>query len=156
MMPPCSCATPGRNPGTSIEREQGHVEGIAGAHEPRGLVGGVDVQGAGQHRRLLGDDADASTAEPREPDDDVRCPCRLQLEELAIIDDAPNDVVHVVRLGGLIRDQRVERGVHPVDPDRWSRVTAGRQVVLRQVRQDPSREVERSRLVMSPPGARRR
>src|SRR4029079_14891509 len=42
------------------ERDQRPVEAIAGPDEPRRLRRGVDVQGAGEHRRLLRHDPDTS------------------------------------------------------------------------------------------------
>ena len=47
---------------------------------------GVDVEGAGEHRRLVAHHADATTADMGEADDDVGRPRRLELEELAVVD----------------------------------------------------------------------
>ena len=77
-----------QEPGHVDERDERDVEGIAGPDEPRGLDRRVDVERAGEDRRLLRDDADAAPAEPREADDDVLRPARLDLEERAIVDDA--------------------------------------------------------------------
>ena len=63
------------------ERHERHVEAVAGPDEPRRLDRRVDVERAGEDRRLLRDDADAAAAEPREADEDVRRPARLDLEE---------------------------------------------------------------------------
>ena len=49
---------------------------------------GVDVEHAGQKRRLVGDDADRPAVEPREADDDVLGVVLLHLEEVAVVDDA--------------------------------------------------------------------
>ena len=40
------------------ERHERHAERVAGAHEPRRLLAGVDVEHAGHLRRLVADDAD--------------------------------------------------------------------------------------------------
>ena len=69
------------------ERDERDVEAIAGPDEPRCLRRRVDVERAGQDRRLLGDDADAPSAETREADDDVLGLARLDLEERAVVDD---------------------------------------------------------------------
>ena len=71
----------GQEPGHVDERDQRDVEAVAGPDEPRRLDRRVDVERAGQDRRLLRDDADAAAAEPREADDDVLRPARLDLEE---------------------------------------------------------------------------
>ena len=49
-------------------------------------------------------------AEPCEAADDVLGPVLVHLEEVAVVDDAADDVVHVVRLVRVVRDQRVELG----------------------------------------------
>ena len=66
----------------------------------------------------------------------------VHLEKLAVVDDAPHDVLHVVRLVRIVGDQRVELGVLPVDgvgrlPER-RRV----EVVLRQEREEVPRVLE--------------
>ena len=81
MIPPHSCAVPGRKPGHVDERDERDVERVARADEARGLRRRVDVEHAGERVRLVADDADAAAAEPREAADDVLGEARLQLEE---------------------------------------------------------------------------
>ena len=50
---------------------------------------------------------DAATVEPGEPDDDVHGPQREHLEELAVVDDVADHLVHVV---GLFRRGRAPGG----------------------------------------------
>ena len=88
-MPPHSCAVPGRKPGHVDERDERDVERVARADEARRLRRRVDVEHAGERARLVADDADGLAAEPREAADDVLGEERLQLEELAVVDDAP-------------------------------------------------------------------
>ena len=66
-MPPCSCATPGKKPGTSSKVTIGMLNAVAKAHETGPLARGVNVQHPCQHLRLLGDDAHAIAAQPRKP-----------------------------------------------------------------------------------------
>ena len=54
----------------------------------------------------------------------------LHLEELAVVDDAPDHVVHVVRLVRVVGDERVELGVLAVDADRSARVHGGRSALF--------------------------
>ena len=110
MIPPHSCAVPGRKPGHVDEGDERDVERVAGADEARRLDRRVDVEHAGERPRLVADDADRMAAEPREPADDVLRPALVHLEEVAVVDDVPDHVLHVVRLGRLVRDQRVELG----------------------------------------------
>ncbi len=62
----------GHEAGHIHEGDHRDVEGIAEADEARGFLGGVDIQHARQHRRLVGDDPHAVPAQPGEPDHDVR------------------------------------------------------------------------------------
>ena len=124
MIPPHSCAVPGRKPGHVDERDERDVERVAGAHETRRLHGRVDVEHAGERLRLVADDPDGVAAEPREPADDVLGEALVHLEKLAFVDDAPDDVLHVVRLVRIVGDQRVELGVLAVDRRRTAPRTA--------------------------------
>ena len=99
-MPFHSWSVPGRKPGHVDEGQHGDVEGVAGADEPGGLLGGVDVQAAGEVHGLVGDDADRVAVDPAEADDDVRREQRVDLQELAVVEDGFDDLVHVVGLVG--------------------------------------------------------
>ena len=131
-MPLYSWPVPGRKPGHVHEGDDRHVEGVAGPHEPRRLLGGVDVEAAGELGRLVGDDADAAAVDAAEPDDDVHGALGLHLEELVVVEQAADHLVHVVGLVGRVRDQRVEfeilRGERLLDRplDRVGRGVAGR------------------------------
>jgi hypothetical protein len=85
MMPPYSWPTPGRKPGTSTKRQDRDVEGVAEAHEPRRLLGGIDVEAAGQHHRLVGDDADSRAVEADEAAEMFLAWSFLDLEEIALV-----------------------------------------------------------------------
>ena len=114
-MPPYSCTVPGRKPGHVLEGDQRDVERIAEADEARAFDRGVDVERAGQVRRLVGDDADGSPAEPRKADDDVLGEVLVHLEKVPIVCDRVDQVEHVVGLIRRRRDQRVERLVLAID-----------------------------------------
>ncbi len=96
------------------ESNNGDVEAVAEAHEARRLARAVDVEAAGQHHRLVGDDADGRALHAREADDDVAGEARLQLEEIALVDHLGDQLLHVVGLVGAGRDQRVERRLDAV------------------------------------------
>ena len=74
----------------------------------RGLVRSVDVQAARQRLGLVGDDADDTAVQPREADDDVQGKILVRFEELAVVDDGPDHVLHVVGLVGVVRDDGVQ------------------------------------------------
>ena len=98
MIPPYSCRVPGRKPGHVLERDERNVEGVAEPNEPRALDRRVDVERAGEVRRLVRDDADAAAAQMRKPDDHVACEVLVHLQELAVVRNGVHEVVHVVRL----------------------------------------------------------
>ena len=60
----------------------------------------------------LADDADRVAVQAREADDDVLGPVLVDLEELAVVDDEPDHVAHVVGLVRAVGDDRVELLVH--------------------------------------------
>jgi len=92
------------------EGDERDVEAVAEADEARGLHRGVDVEHAREDRRLVGDDAHGAAADAGEADDDVRREGLGDLEEVPVVDDRPDDVLHVVGLVRLERDHRVELG----------------------------------------------
>src|SRR5690606_29019945 len=91
-------------PGHVDEREERDVEGVTEPDETRRLLGSGDVEGAGEHGGLVGDDSDAVAVETAQPDHDVLGPVLVDLEELAFVEDRLDDVLHVVGLGGRVGD----------------------------------------------------
>src|SRR3546814_8662843 len=69
------------------EGDDGDVEAVAEPHEAPGLLRAVDVEAPRQHHRLVGDDADGRALHAGEADDDVAGIARLDLEEVALVDD---------------------------------------------------------------------
>ncbi len=96
----------GQEAGHVDERHERHVERVARAHEPRRLLRRVDVERAREVGRLVADDADHVAVDAREPAHDVAGPQRVDLEELAVVDDLGDDLLHVVRLVRRVGDQR--------------------------------------------------
>jgi len=98
----------GQEAGDVDERDDRNIEGVAGADEARSLLRRVDIQTAGELGRLVGDDADADPVDTAEADDHVHRAPGLHLEELVVIEDAADDLVHVVGLVRRVGDQGVE------------------------------------------------
>ena len=94
------------------EGDDRNVEAVAEAHEARGLARGVAVEHAGQHHRLIGDDADGAAFHAGEAGDDVAGEGLLDLEEIALVHDLLDQLLHVVGLVRIVGDQRVERRLH--------------------------------------------
>jgi len=132
----------GQEAGDVDQRDQRDVVDVAGADEPRGLVGGVDVQHAGHHRGLVGDDAHGEPAEVCEPADEVRRELPHVLQEHAVVHQARDDLVHVVGGARILRDDPVQRLV--VDHGAVERPRRrGLHVVLRQVGQQRLDDADR-------------
>ena len=93
------------------EGDDRDIEGIAEAHEPRGLARGIDVEAARQHHRLVGDEAHGAAGHAAETDHDVSRPLRRQLEEVTLVHDLQDQFLDVVGLVGILRHQRIERGI---------------------------------------------
>ena len=106
---------PGQEARHVDERDERHVERVAGAHEPGRLVDASMSSTPGERARLVADHTDRVAAEPREPADDVLREPLAHLQELAAVDDPPDHLVHVVGLVRMIRNQRVELRILPVD-----------------------------------------
>ena len=147
-MPFHSCAVPGRKPGHVDERDEGHAEGVARAHEARGLDRRVDVEHAGQRLRLVADDADGLPAEPREAAHDVLGVALVDLEEVAVVDDVADDRLDVVRLRRRVGDDRVELGRAAIARVVRAHVRHRLEVVLRQEREQVARLVAERVLVV--------
>ena len=98
----------GEEAGHVDERYERDVEGVAKAHEPRGLHRCVDVEDAREDHRLLRDDADGATVKAREGADDVLRPALVHLEHILIVDDVADDLFHVVGLVRGIGDDSVQ------------------------------------------------
>ena len=84
--------------GNVFDGQQGEVERVAGANEPSGFDGRIDVQTTGEHLRLVGDDAHGATAKAGEADDDVLRVSVEELDKASVVDDRFDDLHHVVRL----------------------------------------------------------
>ena len=127
-----SCA--GQEAGNVNEGDNRNVEGVAEADETGAFSGSVDVQHTGQIFGLVGHNTHGDTVETGETDDDIGGIVGLYFEEFAIIDNAVDDFLYIVRLVGVVGDDGVQSVVQAVD-----RIFAGNvrrlfHVVGRQVR----------------------
>ena len=132
----------GQEAGHVDEGDERDVERVARADEARRLDRRVDVEHAGERARLVADDADRVAAEPREAADDVLGEALVHLEELAVVDDLRDHLLHVVRLVRLVGDERVELGRLAVDGIGRRGVRRRLEVVLRQEREQVARVLE--------------
>ncbi len=98
----------GQEAGHVDEGQHRNVEGVAGTHETGGLFCGIDVDGAGQHHRLVRHNADGAALDASEAADHVLGVQAVDLQEVVIIEYPLDDLVHVVGLVGAIGNDRVE------------------------------------------------
>ena len=69
------------------EEDDGEMEGVRELEEVRGLLGGGRVDGAGAHRRLVGDGQQGSPPEPRQGGYQRASVQGLELEQTGVIED---------------------------------------------------------------------
>src|SRR5258708_9947363 len=105
----------GKKAGNVDKGEDRNIKGIAEADKARAFLGAVDVEDACKDHWLVGDDADGTPFDTAKADDDVRCMGRHQLEEVALVGDLPNKLVHVIGGGRAWRHERVEAFLNTVD-----------------------------------------
>ena len=98
----------GQEAGHVNEGHERNVEAVAEADEARGLARGVAVKYPCQHQGLIGDNADGAPLDAGEADHDVSGEGRLDLEEVAFVHDLMDQLLDVVRLVRIVRDQRIE------------------------------------------------
>ena len=123
----------GQEAGHVHQVHQWDVERVAEADEAGGLVGGVDVQAAGLHVGLVGDDADHHAADPAEADDDVLGEVLVHFQEIPVIHQAADDGLDVQGRAVVAGNQvahafvraQVKRGVQLVG--RFFRVVGGKE-----------------------------
>ena len=90
------------------DRQKRNIEAVAGADEARRLVGGVDINAAGQRARLICDHADRASAHADKPRDHVCGIERLRFKENMIVRNLTNDLFHVVGLLQVLRNEIIE------------------------------------------------
>ena len=102
----------GQKAGRVDEGDDGQVVAVAQAHKSGNLVGGVDVDHAGHHRRLLRDDTDRVAVQAGQADQRIISKTGLHLQETAAVDDVLDHLVHRVGHTRVQRDDAVQHLVH--------------------------------------------
>ena len=72
------------------------AEAITETDKPGSLIGGVDIQRAGENDGLIGNHSDRMPVNPAEPDDHILRPVLLHFEEIVVIDDFLDDFDDVI------------------------------------------------------------
>ena len=105
----------GKESGNVHQRNDRNVECVAETNEACCLAAGIYVQYTCVSCGLVGNDTYAATVEACETDDDVLGKLRLNLEELAVVRDGSDNLIHIVSLVGIVRNNLVKRVLHTVD-----------------------------------------
>src|ERR1700733_13864439 len=79
-----------------FEGDQRNVEAIAESHEAGTFDRSIDIERAGQHARLIGDDAHGAAVEARESYDHIFGVVLLHFEKVSVVHDGMDHVLHVV------------------------------------------------------------
>ena len=93
---------PWEEPWDVFQYHQGDIEGVTEAHESGALVRGIDIQNTGQYCGLVADDSNWMSIEASETGQNIPSEPSVDLQELALIKDAFDDIMHVVRAIGVI------------------------------------------------------
>ncbi len=88
-------------------REQRYVERVAEPDEPRGFIRGVHVEASGQHRGLIGDDAHGMPVKAGEADNHVLRIILMGLNDPAVIDQRPDNLLHVIAFLWIVGDHGI-------------------------------------------------
>lgn len=94
--------------GNIDESEDGDVVAIAGSNEASGLHRSVNVEASSELLRLVRNNTDRAALETSKADDHVLGEGWHDLEEVAIIDEVVDDLVHIVREVRVERNQVVK------------------------------------------------
>lgn len=115
----------------------------------RSLVGSRRIESTRQVQRLVGDHTDRTSVDTRVPGDDVRGGLRADFEEIAVVEDLEQDVVHVVAGVVGVGHERIEFDVVGRDLGLETRVDHGSLLlrIRRHVAQVLAHPVERRLLV---------
>ncbi len=100
--------------GNVHEGDERNVEGVAKTYEAGGLAAGVDVQHAGEFAGLVGHDAHAAAVHVRKAHDDILGKVFMHFEELPVVHNAADDLIHVIGFVGVVGNNTVEGVLHAV------------------------------------------
>ncbi len=106
------------------------------------------VQASRQHHGLVGHNTHRMTVHAGETNDDVLRMLGLQLPELAVIRHLVDQLLHVVRQIGVIRNQGVERHLHTVGAVGGGPVWGFFAVIGRQIVDEPPHHQQRFHIVL--------
>src|SRR4030095_11212612 len=90
----------GQEAGHVFEGNERNIETIAEPDETRGFYRRVDIENAGQERRLICNDTNRAPIEPRKAYANVWRVVLLHFEKVTVIDDLVDNFAYVVRLVG--------------------------------------------------------
>ena len=96
------------------QRQQRYIKRVAETDKTGGLYGCVDIQRTGQCGGLIRHDTDRLSIQTDITDNDVLGIFLLYLEEVLIISHGKDQLLHVVRLVGIGRNQQIQLRIDTV------------------------------------------
>ena len=88
----------GKKAGNIFKSDKRNVEGVAEPHKPGTLHGRVDIEAAGQNRRLIRHDPHTLAAQACKSHNHVSRELFVHFEQVALIDHTVNHLFDIVRL----------------------------------------------------------
>ena len=98
----------GQEAGNIYQGEQRNAEGIAGTDKACSLIGAVDIHAAGHGLGLVGDNTNGAAIEAGKAGNHIGGIHAHVVHVLAAIGDGLDDIVHIIRLVGIIRDDGIQ------------------------------------------------
>ena len=102
-MPPASYFAPDHEAGDVLQEDQRDLALAAQLDEMRALQ-----RAFGKQHAIVGDDADRHAVQMRKAGDQRRAVVLLELVELGAVDDARDDLAHIIGLARVARDDAVD------------------------------------------------
>ena len=84
-----------------------NIKRVAKSNETGGFVRRIDVQTAGQHLRLVGDNANTSAIQSGKTYHHIAGKILMGLEKFPVVNNGTNDVFDIIRLVGVVRYGRI-------------------------------------------------
>ena len=126
----------GHESGNIHKADERDVECVAEPHKAGPLCRSVTVKNSGQHRWLVGDQANRFATQSAETDYKVSGKPLVNFKELCPVEDRIYEHFHVIRLVWTSRNKVIEHGVLSVDritkiQDGWLVIVIRREIVYK-------------------------
>mmetsp|Transcript_7896 Transcript_7896/g.14370 ORF Transcript_7896/g.14370 Transcript_7896/m.14370 type:complete len:222 (-) Transcript_7896:566-1231(-) len=90
--------------------DERNVESVAESYESSSLVGSFNIKAACEGQRVVSNDSNRASFHTSKGSNDILSHVRLDFKEIAVIDDATNNILHVIGCIGIIGDKSLNFG----------------------------------------------